>query len=86
MVRLLQSEGRAVQVLNGNGDTVEVLETALADARAGRLLGCVITSVTDDNRINWTYGWNDGVQPMFALIVAGLACAQHEILTDGLEG
>ena len=74
-----------MQVLNGNGDTVEVLEKALADAKAGTLVGVELVRIESDGRLGWAHAWHPDVKPMFALLLAGLDCAKHDLLTNGLE-
>ena len=80
-----------MKVVIGNHCVVSALEEALAEAKAGTLVGVVICGVTDgDGVTTGSIGWQGGVKDDVAFpwprLLASVAHAHSDLIRDGLDG
>jgi hypothetical protein len=68
---------------DGSKDVVAALEEALERARKGELDAVTIITLRDD-AYTLSYAWRDDLPHPWAVIVAGLADGQYQLLEDGL--
>lgn len=72
-----------LQVIEGGGDIVAVLESALEQAKAGKLDGVIIVAIRPDNH-NWAYGYRDDAAYPWPRLCTATADALQEMLRHGL--
>lgn len=70
--------------IEGGGDIVEALESALAMARAGHLEMVAIVAINGDDEIMTRLAWHGDMQNVWSRAYAALASFQHDLMEDGL--
>ncbi|MFY9350640.1 MAG: hypothetical protein WBL20_17100 [Sphingobium sp.] len=75
----------ALRLVHGGRDLVETLEHWLEKARAGELEIVVVATVDRENVQTWGWAHVDGIAAPWARMVAAVAGASHDLMTQGLD-
>lgn len=78
------SERPALRLHVGGGDIVGYLEDLLERARAGEWQSLAVASVDRDGVQGVGFVWREDMPAPFSLILASVACMQHDLIEGGL--